>query len=114
MRGENSTHSMRYAPHQGPTDKPSRFQGKPGLEHSVQLRCRGWRIIHVTDMNRHLVTEVFYGVHIRNFVDVDVDVDVDGAGVGFGTGDGHIDRDRDRDRDILTSHETHNSSGFPV
>ena len=33
----------------------------------TQFCCRSWRIIHVTDMNRHLVPEVLYGVRIRTF-----------------------------------------------
>ena len=31
------------------------------------LFCHCWRIIHVTNMNRHLDQEMFYGVHIWTF-----------------------------------------------
>ena len=64
---EDSTHSTRCALYQGP--KPNRPQGNPGLLPSqMQLYCHSWRIIHVKDMNCHLVPEVFYGVHIWTFV----------------------------------------------
>ena len=31
-------------------------------------RCRSWKFIHITDINHHLIQEVFYGVHIWSFV----------------------------------------------
>ena len=35
------------------------------LRSHMQLCCRSWRIISVTNMNRHPTPEVFCGVHIR-------------------------------------------------
>ena len=63
---EHTMHWTRHALYQGP--KPNRPQGNPGLLHSSTKLCwRSWRIIHVMDMNHHLIPEVFYGVHILSF-----------------------------------------------
>ena len=62
----DSTHSTQHSPYQ--FSEPNRPHGNPDLLHSLTQLCWcSWRIIHVTSMNRHLVPEVFYGVHIRIF-----------------------------------------------
>ena len=63
---DHHVQSGQHAPYQGPNS--NRPQDNSGLLHSHARFCyRGCRIIRVTDINRHLVSKVFYGVHIWNF-----------------------------------------------